>query len=493
MNVTKVFANALSVLFLFFAVSVNGQLNNRLLEAHYGLCGDLLDASSNGRNILNPTSASYTDAAVGKGAELLGNQGLEIPGIPEFTSSFSMALWVNVKDLSANKLPIITRKQTSPVMDEAVGLWVNNSGFYFHINGQAPFAFIGHTPATGNQFDHVVVAFDEPAGMLTLYINGALNKSYVLDNNVTIPGNKESIWVGRGNVSGSTPPSYLRGVVDEVRIYSRSIGSNEVKTLFDQGSIQPLEIKALCNEIKVVGSAGPEAGATYEWKGPNGFVANQRDIKVNEPGDYTLTVTVNGCKMEKILKKEDFQVIKNDFQLEDLVICCTGTNINLPAASTPEVNHELRLYDKQTGGNLVATATTQPYTLTIPLVGATVTYYYEAFDPLSKCASERKAVVIKVMDFAIPNVFTPNSDGRNDEFKLNCEQMGGNCEFFERVDMKIYDRNGHQVYAGSNQSWNGKVEGNGSDCIPGVYMYEINIVTRDQHTINRRGSLTLLR
>lgn len=51
----------------------------------------------------------------------------------------------------------------------------------------------------------------------------------------------------------------------------------------------------------------------------------------------------------------------------------------------------------------------------------------------------------------IPNSFTPNADGINDEFMVFSEQL-------KRVNIKIYDQMGQEVYNTSEigKGWNGK-------------------------------------
>jgi len=51
----------------------------------------------------------------------------------------------------------------------------------------------------------------------------------------------------------------------------------------------------------------------------------------------------------------------------------------------------------------------------------------------------------------VPNSFTPNADGVNDEFNVYSEQL-------KRVNIKIYDQMGQEVYNTSEmgKGWNGK-------------------------------------
>jgi gliding motility-associated-like protein len=77
---------------------------------------------------------------------------------------------------------------------------------------------------------------------------------------------------------------------------------------------------------------------------------------------------------------------------------------------------------------------------------------------------------------SLPNVFTPNGDGNNDFFTF---VKGQEPVSMRIMDLKIVTRNGMQVYRYKGEvpaweGWNGKMNGNGSDCSTGVYYYVIS-------------------
>jgi gliding motility-associated-like protein len=71
--------------------------------------------------------------------------------------------------------------------------------------------------------------------------------------------------------------------------------------------------------------------------------------------------------------------------------------------------------------------------------------------------------------FALPNVFTPNGDGRNDVFRpLQCPT------FIETVSFRVYNRWGVEVFTTTdiNINWNGQ-SNDGKDLAAGQYYYEV--------------------
>ena len=91
----------------------------------------------------------------------------------------------------------------------------------------------------------------------------------------------------------------------------------------------------------------------------------------------------------------------------------------------------------------------------------------------------------------IPNGFTPNEDGRNDEF-----QVYANCDI-QTFRMEIYDRWGNLLFLSDNpsQGWDGT--SNGLMVNTGVYVYRIEYTAADKNgnpiTSVKHGSVTLVR
>ncbi len=69
----------------------------------------------------------------------------------------------------------------------------------------------------------------------------------------------------------------------------------------------------------------------------------------------------------------------------------------------------------------------------------------------------------------IPQAFSPNGDGVNDEFKVQFGNIPCKVEYF-----KIFNRWGQQVFEANREeslSWDGKL--NGQPCEPGIYVYHL--------------------
>ena len=86
----------------------------------------------------------------------------------------------------------------------------------------------------------------------------------------------------------------------------------------------------------------------------------------------------------------------------------------------------------------------------------------------------------------IPNTFTPNGDGKNDEFIIT-------SEFVKRFSMRIFDDKGEEVFASSfmNQGWDGTHYGR--EMKQTVYLYRIETTYSNDFQEVIVGHLNLIR
>lgn len=94
----------------------------------------------------------------------------------------------------------------------------------------------------------------------------------------------------------------------------------------------------------------------------------------------------------------------------------------------------------------------------------------------------------------LPNVFTPNGDGKNDTFSpLTC------TAFIQTISIEIYNRNGTKVYeaSGNNLNWDGKST-NGIELPSGTYYYLAKVLIQrldknDETPSTIKGWIELIR
>ena len=105
--------------------------------------------------------------------------------------------------------------------------------------------------------------------------------------------------------------------------------------------------------------------------------------------------------------------------------------------------------------------------------------------------SDTDTLQVVIMPFSapiiqVPNVFTPNNDGSNDEFFIE-------TSFVSSIDLIILNRWGQVVYQTSNltSKWDGQI--NGKEASDGVYFYIYEAVGINGDVLSGHGNLTLIR
>jgi len=109
---------------------------------------------------------------------------------------------------------------------------------------------------------------------------------------------------------------------------------------------------------------------------------------------------------------------------------------------------------------------------------------------MSGCSGISKSYVIHVIpldkEVFVPNVFSPNGDGKNEVLYVY-----GN--YIMKVDLRIFNQWGEMigVIDDKTKGWDGRFKGKPQPV--GVYVYVLKAVLTDGRTINLKGNISLLR
>ncbi|MBD5260874.1 MAG: gliding motility-associated C-terminal domain-containing protein [Bacteroides sp.] len=100
--------------------------------------------------------------------------------------------------------------------------------------------------------------------------------------------------------------------------------------------------------------------------------------------------------------------------------------------------------------------------------------------------SDTYEVTIGESDLRVPNAFSPNGDGVNDEWKVAYRSL---LDF----QCSIFDRQGHQVchLTSPDQGWDGKVKGKTVDS--GVFFYVIEATGTDGKKYRKSGDINIVK
>lgn len=217
-----------------------------------------------------------------------------------------------------------------------------------------------------------------------------------------------------------------------------------------------------------------DAGGGFEWTGPNGFSSNSVsniifNASTNNSGIYSLQVTLNGCKSVNsisTLKVNEYPV----FDLPGDTIICLGSSFTVSVPS----GFDYYNWNNFSYGNSFVVKDTG-------LVNLKVSNF-------PNCITEKSFVVKSIdCDLNIPNIFSPNNDGINDEFIVTFENSQDLLfEIFNRWGEIVFKRRGESI------KWDGKTQ-DGKDFVEGTYFYVINATDYLGNQRMVKGYLELVR
>ncbi|MGP1515135.1 MAG: gliding motility-associated C-terminal domain-containing protein [Bacteroidales bacterium] len=200
-------------------------------------------------------------------------------------------------------------------------------------------------------------------------------------------------------------------------------------------------------------------------------------------GDYVLNITdANGCYASANVEVGYKDVLNDFIAWTDTYKVYDGARINLYSTFFDKFNYfwtpstHLDSPDKNnTKGTIYETTT------------------YNVFATDTKGCNKSDTVRIEVeyvncdeSGIFVPNVFSPNNDGKNDILYVK-------SNYAERIDFIIYNRWGEKVFQTNdiNEGWDGKYRNN--DCAAAVYYYKLEVHCIGGKTFLTAGDITLIR
>lgn len=216
--------------------------------------------------------------------------------------------------------------------------------------------------------------------------------------------------------------------------------------------------------------------SSYLWN--NG--ATTPSINVNNPGNYFVIVAdANGCRDTSNSITISAITVPTVNVFPDTIIMYGDsvllyTDLNLNSAIVDSFSWSPSVY---------ISCTTCP----TPVVSPPNDQYYSVVVHASGCTVSDSALIRIILpnNFFIPNAFSPNGDGNNDNFYIQA-QSGVRVILFQ-----VFNRLGEKIHEG-NFPWDGTYKG--KQAPPGVYVYIFKLgLFGDDNALFRKGSVTLFR
>lgn len=201
--------------------------------------------------------------------------------------------------------------------------------------------------------------------------------------------------------------------------------------------------------------------------------ADVRAVALNDPFEYTLKLKNNGPNVANLVKVQD--PLPVDLNFESLTRPLLGDANYNPVTRT--IIWDILQLENGADAELKIKVKTNKYGIYSNT--ATVKANETDPDPANNSATNIKTII----GIAIPNVFTPNGDGKNDSFEI----IG--LGLYENNELSIVNRLGSPVYEkkGYTNDWtaNGLSEG--------TYFYVLRIKTPSSAWQEFKGYVTVIR
>jgi len=311
---------------------------------------------------------------------------------------------------------------------------------------------------------------------------------------VTLSAYENSTFAGNGvNSFGIFDPTVVGiGTHEVTHYYNSNICSDSLVFTIEVVDVIVLGFESrgpsCYTEIDTIVYSGDGAGedATYDWIVEDGQIIEHLGdsilVEWETAGDHLVSLEISdilcpSSPLELTITKQSLEVETSP----DDVVDRFG-QIEIAASATASFDTEIS-YEWSPSETLVCDSCAT----TIAVPDETTTYTVTATTPDGCSAtSEVTITVVDDRNVFVPNIFTPNEDGKNDELHV----LG---KGISEIDWAIYDRWGAKVFQTNDTQggWDGSFKGKKMNA--GVFVYALQVTFYDGQVQKYTGNVTLIR
>jgi gliding motility-associated-like protein len=236
-------------------------------------------------------------------------------------------------------------------------------------------------------------------------------------------------------------------------------------------------------------STPAQTDVVYSWTGPNNFISDQRAPKVvvNSPlvaGTYSLTMSRGNCRTEavSVVVPPIYQNPIAAFRTEPRLPSRLSIPIRVKFFNDSK-DADAYLWDFGDGNTSTDINPEHTY-LSAGNFDVTLTVFKSSVCNASMVKGQFMISADNIL--FVPNTFTPNNDGLNDEFVINMSNI-------KNYRIQIFNRFGVPLFLSNDifDHWKGFYK---NETLPvGTYYYVIDATDFNSNIIKKSGSITLLK
>ncbi|MEO5572015.1 MAG: PKD domain-containing protein [Bacteroidia bacterium] len=303
------------------------------------------------------------------------------------------------------------------------------------------------------------------------------------------PGYVNYIWSTTAtspDITLTTAGTYTVTVTDNFGCVSATSQSLVVNQTPEVSFTNDTSLTCAIPKINFFNTSVFPAGSTFQWNfGDNGVSSVENPSHVfTAPGTYPITLVINTQEMCTDTLTDDINIMffplpQADFKAEPSVVNVFNSSVSFVDKSLYAVTWNWTFGD----GAQSAEQNPKHYFDEIGKYSVKL-----VITNIAGCVSEYSDPVL-ITPFYVPNAFTPNGDGMNDEF-FNA----GYIMDISSYDMMIFNRWGQKVFENNDyhKFWNG-LDRNNNPSPEGTYVYSIKVITKTGKPFEYQGSVALVR
>jgi gliding motility-associated-like protein len=292
--------------------------------------------------------------------------------------------------------------------------------------------------------------------------------------------------LSKNGISGTWNPAMLSTENPGITIYTFTPNPGQCSSVYPM-SVEVYSSPTIDAGNDVIVCSGSQVkliatgGLTYSWTG--GIKNNVSFTPAKTEKYYVFGQDAKNCEAEDSVSVIVVEQPKADFS-SDVVTGYAPLTVNFTNSSLNTTNNIWNFGDGKNINSLNLSGVSNVYSNP----GSYTVWLYAKNSP---CIDSTSKTII-VLEFPkvvikIPNVFSPNADGSNDEWFITNENLTD-------LDVIILNRWGNEVskIETLNGTWNGKTT-DGSDAKEGVYFFKYQAKGIDSKDYNGQGFISLIR